>query len=130
MNNWTQGNYLSLATRKRDGSWVYTPVWFAALDGSFYIFSEGKAGKIKRIRNFQDVRVAPCTVSGKITGAEQTGIAQILVEDKDKTFAHQALVNKYGWQMRLLDLGSALARKKSKRAFVKIQLTETPQEQA
>jgi len=52
--------YLSLATFKRDGSEVPTPVWFAELDGSLYAFSERRAGKIKRLRNSPRARVAIC----------------------------------------------------------------------
>lgn len=118
--SWTTEQYLSLSTRKRDGSRVETPVWFALEGDTFYIFSEGKAGKIKRIRNFADVKLSPCTVTGKITGDSIDGTAEILTDAKDIKKAHQALINKYGWQMRLLDLGSALVGKKKKRAFVRI----------
>lgn len=121
--NWKKEQYLSLSTRKRDGSRVPTPVWFALEDGVFYIFSEAKAGKIKRIRNFADVLIAPCTVTGKITGDSVEGTATILKDDNDIKHAHQALIRKYGWKMRLLDMGSALAGKKDKRAFVTIVLS-------
>lgn len=121
--NWKKEQYLSLSTRKRDGSRVPTPVWFALEDDVFYIFSEAKAGKIKRIRNFADVLIAPCTVTGKITGDSVEGTATILKDDKDIKHAHQALIRKYGWKMRLLDMGSALAGKKDKRAFVTIVLS-------
>lgn len=121
--NWKKEQYLSLSTRKRDGSRVPTPVWFALEDGIFYIFSEAKAGKIKRIRNFADVLIAPCTVTGKITGDSVEGTATILQDDNDIKHAHQALIRKYGWKMRLLDMGSALAGKKDKRAFVTIVLS-------
>lgn len=114
--------YLSLSTRKRDGSRVETPVWFAQQQSVIFIFSEGDAGKIKRIRNFADVKLSPCTVTGKITGESIDGTAKILTDAKDIQKAHQALVKKYGWQMRLLDMGSALVGKKKKRAFVRIDL--------
>ena len=56
-NSWSEFEYLSLSTQKRDGSWVDTPVWFAKNNDDFYLFSEGKAGKVKRIRNFSDVKI-------------------------------------------------------------------------
>ena len=31
-------------------------------------------------------------------------------------------MKKYGWQMRLIDIGATLARKKHKRAFIKLTL--------
>ena len=65
------GNYISLATRKRSGEWVATPVWFAPDKGSYYVFSAGDAGKVKRLRNFSDSRIAACTVTGALTGELQ-----------------------------------------------------------
>ena len=59
MNNWQNENYLNLSTQKRDGSWVNTPVWFAPEGNKFYLFSEGKAWKVKRIRNFPNVKINP-----------------------------------------------------------------------
>ena len=40
------GAYFSLATRKRSGDFVPTPVWFAPAGGSYYVFSAGNAGKV------------------------------------------------------------------------------------
>jgi uncharacterized protein len=120
--NWQKQQYLSLASRKRDGSFVETPVWFANQGNTFYIFSEGKAWKVKRVRNFSEVFISPCTVTGKITGEKVAGQAEILTDDKAVKIAHQTLLKKYGWKMRLLDLGSALAGKKNKRAFIKIEI--------
>ena len=62
------GNYLSLATRKKSGDLVPTPVWFAPDGDSYYLFSAGDAGKVKRLRNFSEVRIAACTVTGTLTG--------------------------------------------------------------
>ncbi|HEY9033516.1 MAG TPA: PPOX class F420-dependent oxidoreductase [Pseudomonadales bacterium] len=124
MNDWQKAGYLSLATRKRDGSRVYTPVWFAPDGDDFYLFSEGKAGKVKRIRNFTDVLMAPCTVTGKITGSEETGEAEILQQPAEIRAAHKALLKKYGWQLRILDMLSAIAGKKGKRVFIRVRRTQ------
>lgn len=125
MNNWNGTQYLNLSTQKRDGSFVNTPIWFAQShldeDNVFYAFSEGKAGKIKRIRNFTAIKVCPCTVTGKLTGQWQEAEAEILDREDSKT-AHKALLNQYGWKMRLLDLGSKLAGKYPKRAFLRLTL--------
>jgi PPOX class probable F420-dependent enzyme len=69
--------YLSLETLRRNGQSVRTPVWFAvapdaageASEAKFYIYTLPDSGKVKRIRNNPRVRVAPCTVCGKIRGA-------------------------------------------------------------
>jgi PPOX class probable F420-dependent enzyme len=125
MNDWKRANYLNLSTQKRDGSFVNTPIWFAHSHlgeaNTFYAFSEGKAGKVKRIRNFSAVKVCPCTVTGNLTGEWQEAEAEILNGSESQT-AHKALLNQYGWQMRLLDLGSKLAGKYRKRAFLRLTL--------
>lgn len=124
MNDWQAASYLSLSTQKRDGTWVNTPVWFACHDGVFYLFSEGKAGKVKRIRNFADVNICPCSVTGKLQGTWQTASARLLESDEGKRQAHAALLKKYGWQLRLLDWGASLAGKKSKRAFICVTVSD------
>ena len=63
-----RSNYISFATRKRSGDWVNTPVWFAPHEGNYYLFSAGEAGKVKRLRNFSEARIATCTVNGTLTG--------------------------------------------------------------
>ena len=68
--------YLSLETFKKSGEGVKTPVWFAAdpatdLDGDgarLYIYTIGNTGKVKRIRNNSHVKIAPCTMQGKLLG--------------------------------------------------------------
>ncbi len=120
MNDWRNSSYLSLSTQKRDGSWVNTPVWHAQDERVFYMFSEGKAGKVKRLRNFTEAKICPCDVLGKLQGKWQNVSAEILEKPVGKNQAYQALLNKYGWKMRLLDLGSTIARKKNKRVFISL----------
>ncbi len=45
------GRYINLATYRRSGVAVETPVWFAKDSGRFYVFSAGNAGKVKRLRS-------------------------------------------------------------------------------
>ena len=63
-----RSNYVSFSTLRKNGDWVNTPVWFAPDGDTYYIFSAGDAGKVKRLRNFSQCRVAPCTVTGTATG--------------------------------------------------------------
>ncbi|PLW81834.1 PPOX class F420-dependent oxidoreductase [Kineobactrum sediminis] len=115
-----QGNYLSLATRKRSGEWVATPVWFAPHEDSYYLFSAGDAGKVKRLRNFSAARIAPCTVTGRLTGS-WINVSAFLVEDEaEAVLALAALRRKYGWQMALTDLLSRLTGKMSKRSYIRV----------
>lgn len=123
-NNWQTAQYLNLSTQKRDGSWVDTPVWFApdATNSCLYVFSEGKAGKVKRIRNFPSVKVNPCSVTGHLAGAWEVAQAEILQSLPVQREAYQWLRKKYGWKLALLDLGSRLAGKINQRAFIRLTL--------
>jgi PPOX class probable F420-dependent enzyme len=67
-----------LETLKRDGTWVPTPVSLVAADGRLYFRSYRQASKAKRLRNFPQVRLAPCTMRGTPTGAAVTGRARLL----------------------------------------------------
>ena len=70
--------YLLLETRKRDGSWVGTPVNLVVEGGRGFFKSYDASGKAKRLRNFPEVRVAPCTMRGRVTGEFVSGRATLL----------------------------------------------------
>ncbi|MEN0135733.1 MAG: PPOX class F420-dependent oxidoreductase [Rhodococcus sp. (in: high G+C Gram-positive bacteria)] len=69
---------VQLQTRKRDGSWVDTPVNIAVKGDRAYFRTPGRASKNKRLRNFPDVRIRPCTWSGKPTGPPAQATARLL----------------------------------------------------
>lgn len=115
-----KGKYLSFATLKKSGDWVATPVWFAPMDGHYYLFSAGDAGKVKRLRNFSQVRLAPCTVTGKLTGDWLDSTAQLLSKPEDEALALKALRRKYGLSMKITDLLSSLSGKKQRRAYIRV----------
>lgn len=116
------GSYLSFASRKHSGDWVATPVWFAPHENSYYLFSAGNAGKVKRLRNYAESRIAPCTVTGTLTGDWVDCKACVLDSAADCNTALAALRRKYGWQMYLADFFSTLTGKKSKRAYIRIEV--------
>jgi uncharacterized protein len=91
--------YLSLATFRKNGLAVQTPIWFAEQDGKIYAMTRNDSGKFKRIRNGPTVRVAPCTMRGKITGPEFPGQARLLPAEQWPQ-ARRLLAAKY-WLMRL-----------------------------
>jgi hypothetical protein len=70
--------YISLATFRKTGVAVYTPIWFAEEGDKLYFMTNSKLGKVKRLRNNPQVKIAPCTIRGKITGPEFSGTARIL----------------------------------------------------
>jgi hypothetical protein len=58
---------------------------------------------------------------GKLTGEWHDSDAIILDNTADIQCAHQALQNKYGWQMRMLDAGARISGKIHQRSFLRIQ---------
>jgi len=91
--------YLSLTTFRKNGAAVHTPIWFAQGEGKLYFMTRSDSWKYKRIRNNPQVKVAPCTVRGTVTGPESTGRARVLPE-REWPKAKGVLYRKY-WLMRL-----------------------------
>jgi PPOX class probable F420-dependent enzyme len=91
--------YLALTTFRKTGVAVQTPVWFGEEDGKLYVMARGDSGKVKRVRNNPQVRVAPCTMGGKIKGPEFAASARILPKE-DFPRARNTIRRKY-WLARL-----------------------------
>lgn len=91
--------YISLATFRRDGTAVYTPVWFGEQGGKLYVMTRNDSGKYKRIRNNAQVKIAPCTMRGKITGPEFAATAGLLPQ-QDWARARKTINDKY-WAARI-----------------------------
>jgi len=114
--------YVSLATFRRDGREVRTPVWIVALDGRWYVFSEGTAGKVKRIRANGRARLAACDFRGKLEGAWMEARARIVHDPDLIERAHSALARKYGIQIRIGDFFAKLTGRYAKRAYIELDL--------
>ena len=91
--------YISLTTFRKTGAGVATPVWFGEQDGKLYVMTRHDLGKAKRIRNNPQVRVAPCTIRGKVTGPEFPATARILPPE-EHAGARQTINRKY-WMARI-----------------------------
>ena len=91
--------YISLTTFRKTGVGVPTPVWFGEEDGKLYVMTRHDMGKAKRIRNKATVKVAPCTIRGKVTGPEFSATARILPTEEQKR-ARQTINRKY-WMARI-----------------------------
>jgi PPOX class probable F420-dependent enzyme len=113
-------SYINLATFRRNGKAVQTPVWFALLDGKLYVVTDGTSAKVKRLRATKKIRVAPCNAWGGVTGEWIAGTGRIVSEKKLVQRAHDALAEKYGWQMWLLDTVSQLFGRIGRRAYLEL----------
>jgi len=91
--------YISLTTFRKNGDTIAIPVWFGEDGDKLYVMTRSDMGKTKRIRNNPQVRVAPCTIRGKVTGPEFAASARIL-SAQEHPHARQAINRKY-WMARL-----------------------------
>ena len=65
--------YLSLEIYRENALPVGTPVWFVIHKNLIHVVTREETGKIKRLRNNPDVRIALCTFNGKVTGKWHSG---------------------------------------------------------
>ena len=114
--------YVSLATFRRDGREVRTPVWIAGSDGVFYLFSAPEVGKVKRIRANGRAALAACNYRGVLKGPWREARARLIDDDATKAVALRALRAKYGVQMWLGDVMSKLAGRFASRTYIEIRL--------
>ena len=87
---------IALTTFRKTGEAVATPVWFADGLGTIYVETFANEGKLKRLRHTARVTLAPCTYSGKVTGAVIEGKARILTGSQEIAAASAAMAKKYG----------------------------------
>jgi PPOX class probable F420-dependent enzyme len=71
-----------LTTYRRDGAPVGTPVHVAVEGDVAYVRTFDPSGKLKRIRNNDEVAVAPSTLRGRPTGPAAKARARILASDE------------------------------------------------
>ena len=91
--------YISLATFRKTGTPVYTPVWFGEKDDKLYVMTRSDSGKYKRLENNPGVRVAPCTIRGKIAGPTFEATARFLPQQEWRE-ARKIIGEKY-WMVRI-----------------------------
>ena len=91
--------YISLITLRKSGAPVPTPVWFGEEGDKLYVMTASRLGKYKRIRNNPQVRIAPCTIRGRVTGPECPAVARIL-PNEDHKHARSTIRKKY-WMARI-----------------------------
>ena len=76
--------YISLETYKKNNQAIRTPVWFVVKNNLIYVVTRDQTGKIKRLKNNQNVKIATCNIKGKTTSGFTEGVAKILSEAESK----------------------------------------------
>lgn len=114
--------YVSLATFRRNGKEVRTPVWIAGSGGRYYGFSAGNAGKVKRIRANPRIRLAACDAAGRVRSprGDRHRAARVANEPEVVARAYVLLRGKYGWRMQVLDFFARLTGRHARRAIIGI----------
>ncbi len=91
--------YLNLASYRRNGQEVLTPLWFAERAGRVYVMTRSDSWKYKRIRNNPQVWIAPSTMRGRIVGPKIRARAHIL--PREEWEEARALLRRKYWLMRV-----------------------------
>ena len=76
-----------LTTFRRGGEAVGTPLSIAVADGKAYFVTASDSGKARRLADNPEVTLAPCTISGKVTGETVAGRARLLDPEERKRTA-------------------------------------------
>lgn len=122
--------YVSLATYRRNGIEVKTPVWIAEVARRYYVFSAGEAGKVKRIRATPRVRIASCDVRGNIQSEWREARARIVSDSALIAQVRKALRGKYGLPMWLTDVIATVTGRIRRRAYIEIEFLDSWLERA
>lgn len=112
--------YLNLATYRKNGNLVPTPVWFVQDQKGLYVRTIANSGKVKRVRNNPQVQVAVCDVRGNLLGDWLPARAQLVNEETAKE-VNRWLRKKYGLQKLFFDLFGKLNKSESATLFIKLE---------
>ncbi len=116
--------YVVLTTFRKNGTPVPTPVWAAGDGGELVLWSERKAGKVKRIRNSGRVEVQACDLRGENThGDVVAGEARLLDHDRTEQ-VRKAIARKYGVTGRVTMFFSKLRGPKDRTVGIAVRLAE------
>ena len=98
--------YVNLETYKKDGTPVRTPVWFMIDSDIVYVVTREKTGKVKRLKNNQNIKIVPCSFTGKSKSEWIKGIAQKITGEMAEK-AIKLRKKKYGFSAGLAGLFSS-----------------------
>ena len=100
----TDQKYINLETYRKDQTPVQTPVWFIIENDQIYITTKETTGKVKRLRNNQNGRIAVCSMKGDIKGNWINVGLERINEDSDVEKIVKLRKKKYGFSARLISM--------------------------
>jgi hypothetical protein len=113
LEQFVEQKYLNLETYKKDKTPVQTPVWFIIENGQMYITTKETTGKVKRLRNNQNGRIAICSMKGDIKGDWINVGLQRIYEDNDIEKIVKLRKKKYGFSARLVGVFHQMKKAKT-----------------
>ena len=104
--------FINIETFRKNGQGVKTPVWFAREDDILYVWTGASSGKIKRIRNNPNVKIAPAKPNG--TPLEDWVAAKASTDESPEAMRHiiKLMRKKYGFSYTMFQLMGMLRREK------------------
>jgi PPOX class probable F420-dependent enzyme len=118
MEEFSNLKYINLQTFRKNGEPVNTPVWFVILNDKIYVLTKEFTGKVKRLKNNSNVKIAPCTLRGKLKGKWISGKADFASESEIDNIM-QLRNKKYGFWSKMV---GAFTTKKGKYVGFSIKL--------
>jgi|TARA_B100000470_G_C19690704_1_gene346346 hypothetical protein len=96
--------YINLETYRKDQTPVKTPVWFVIDNDQLYITTKETTGKVKRLRNNQNARIAVCSMKGDIKSSWIDVGLENITEESDVEKIVKLRKKKYGFSARLISM--------------------------
>ena len=107
-----QHQYLNIETFRKSGLGVKTPVWFVQDGDLVFVRTVANSGKVKRIRNNEQVNIAPCKMDGALLGDWLPATAHEVKDNATDQKVNRLLDHKYGLMKKMFALASALQGRK------------------
>lgn len=98
--------YISLETYRKAGGPVRTPVWFTIDGDRIFVVTKSGTGKVKRLRNNENVRIVPSGFRGEPKGEWVAAKARFATPEEQETALRQR-IKKYGMKARILGFFSS-----------------------
>jgi PPOX class probable F420-dependent enzyme len=114
--------YLNLETFRKNGNGVKTPVWFVQDGDTLFVRTIANSGKVKRIRNYPQVHIAPCKMDGAPLGDWVEASARLVSDPDVDRKVDRLLGKKYGLMKSLFGLASSMQGRKN--AIIEIKAGE------
>lgn len=113
LNQFSKQQYLNIETYRKTGVGVKTPVWFVQDGETLFVRTVADSGKVKRIRNNGQVKIAPCKSDGTPVGEWVPATAREIKDSAVDRKVDRLLDKKYGLMKKMFALASAVQKRNS-----------------